>query len=274
MSQELELQAIKEARAKKFQTLGVLPTFSQEEVVQAQGASVHGGGNSATRDRINKIKNGMMRETMVQLNEAKNPNEFQGIPEPKFKNNNQQQRNNQQKPESTKKVALDAPPQVKSIGEFAGVDDLFDDGGRGSYANDVVMGNEWNNRRQQAERGQIVSEQDIRNTPDFESQFRQKKQSWQDQEQQPIQRNQRQYNEEHNQQPMVGPTQIRNIVEDIADEIVAKKVKQALLEISGMKKQNDNALTYKRVKNKQGQLLNDHIMIDGTIYKLQEVKRK
>lgn len=268
MNQEAEIEAVKEARRRKFESLGIKPTFSEQQVTQASNASAtYGVGNSATRDRINKIKNGMMKETMLHLNTAENPNAFQAIPEGKPKTANNRNNPNAQ---SAKKVDVAPAPVVKVSKEAMEYEAMFDTDNRSSYRGDVVMGNQWEERRQNAANQPIISNDYMERGPDFVNEFIQKKQNWQQAEQ----HNNQQPHYSNNEQSAVGPTQIRNMVENIAHEVVIRKVKEAMLEISNIKKQNENALTYKKVKNQKGELLNDHIMIGGIIYKIQEVKRK
>jgi len=269
--QEQEIQAIREARAKKFQEMGVSPTFTHDQVIEASNASAaYSKGNASMRDRINKIKSGMLRTEMIHFNEAEsnNPNEFKPIPELK-----PGQRQHQNQGQNNRTIPT---PKLESFNdkhthEAFDIESMFESGPSYSNRSDIVMGNAWNEKRQQAFQNYdqpIINENYLNKMPSIEDQMIYKRQNYD----QSIQ--QTQYNDTQYSQQLVGPTQIRNLVENIANEIITQKVQKAILETTGLKKQSDNALTYKKVRNSKGEILSDHIMIENKIYKIQEVKKK
>jgi hypothetical protein len=283
-SENTNLDSIIESRKAKFQKMGIpAPVASQREIEQMVGAGT--GKNASTRDRINAIKNGQRRSEIKEFIQAKSGNEknmeFEKMTESTSRNRNSQQR--QGSPIQSKV----APPPLAKFdvqGEKLGnIDAMFDDGpGYGGNIEDVVMGNSWNQRKQDSLDGPLVSENYVTPTSNWEDQFSQRvsshrKSAPQSEFLQYATTTPQNKNNYVNAPEFINESQNYSSVERIVNEMVDKKMSILLAEIVRMQqkpevKDNKNILTYKKVNNKKGETIKDMISIDGKFYKLEEVK--
>jgi len=264
------IEEIKRNRMEKFKSLGVAPTFTQDQVVQAENQSVGGTKNSSTRDRINAIKNGAMRGFVQETLEAKGPSDLapsSGDFRPSKTHPNQRA----SKEDGIKKLGLDKSSKQDNR-QAMEMEAMFETGSSSNYSGDVVMGNSWNERRDNAQSndGPLISE--INTPSDWESKFQNKLSSHQ---------KGAQTQNIHKKSSEVVYEDSFNISEHyeeiykIASDIVDKRMGSIITEI--MKVQNkpqESELTYKRVRGKKsGEIIEQLISINDKIYKIEEYKR-
>lgn len=311
-SQDPETQKIIEQRKEKFRQMGVEPTFEDpNELYEAQAQSTHAhAAGTEKMSKIQQIKQGKLKGRVRELNKAKSPNEGQsdmeemnrGVQQRLEQNRKraQQQNGGQQKSENT--------PELKSFDQGKGGADSdylsslesmwTTDGGGGNpatasldegskaYLNKMKGGGGESD-------GQLISDDYFQPATDWEQTYRQKMGKTNDgmpmqqpqtppQQQPPQQPSPQQFNEEASQDPNLqppglGPTQINQMIEERASKIVEKKMNEFMEYFNNQQQKNEkkgNELTYKRVRDKNGNLLKNVIQINGKFYKLQEIRKK
>lgn len=255
-----QLEALKRRRQDKFAQMGFVPTFTPEQVQEANSNST--GGNAATRDRINALKNGGMREFVQEYNSAKTVHDrAPSASEFRVQSNNPKQK--QSKDDAIRSLGLNESSKPK---DTMGIEAMFDSDSSSSYTGDVVMGKAWEEQKQQVRQipqGNLINEASVV-TPSWEEQFKRKKQSW-NTETQVKPQPQRVINESYQQEDLT------EMVYHIANEIVDKRMKDLISEVMKQNKPKDSGLTYKKVTNKKGETINNVISIGGKFFKLEEV---
>ena len=267
---EEQIDQIRESRQKKFEKMGIpSPVSTPQELQQMVGST---GKNSSARDRINAIKNGSRKSEITQFVHVKTKSEqnqeFDRMVENRTKTS--QRPNPQQK--NVPKVAV---PPLQSfapqgdVAEARGIESMFDDG-PGYSSEGVVMGNQWNERKQNSMEGQIVPE-NYGAGGDWEDSFKQRvaphKKGAQSSEYMQYASN-----------SVVAPDYITEShnsasIEKMISEAVDKKIGIILSEVIRMQQKQtikEDVLTYKTVKNKKGETLKNMVQIDGKFYKLEE----
>jgi len=271
MDQHSQLEEIKKKRLAKFAAMGVTPTFTPDQVHEAQASSSF-GGNMATRDRINAIKNGQMRDVVKEYTQAKSPTDMApSSSEFRVKNNNPL--NRAQKNESISKLGLDksSKPTDARSQEARSIEAMFETGGSSFIdTGDVVMGNDWQERKNNANppSGNLISEEIIPSSS-WENQFKNKLSA----HPKGFQGNS---NLQENNHYVENGEDLTEAIKRIANGIVDKRMADLVSKvISTQSTQPKNSgLSYKKVTNKKGETIKDVISIDGKFYRLEEVKYK
>jgi len=308
--QQSQLDEIKRKRQEKFAKMGV-QTIPQQRIVESASSSSYGGNGSVNnlnaRDRINAIRQGLMKGKMKELQEAKSPNE-------KANDDNWMERDMRKKQQESKRKAqggestLRTPEMIKegntvknsaykSSSEADNIESMFTGGGSGpSMVGDAGADAYFDRKRQeiatsQGQQPQQPQEQRMINESSFggeagnwEESFRAKKQGWGQPSQsegshpQVIQE-QRIPNQNHqqqapqNNQPM-DLYEINKLIEKTVEKTVNRKVKGMLSEFYSEMDNKKNSLTYKRVKGKSSQeIIKDVIMIEGKYFKITELNK-
>lgn len=283
-SENTNLDQIRESRKAKFQNMGIpAPVASQRELEQMVSAG--SGKNSSVRDRINAIKSGQRRGEIKEYVHAKSGSEkmadFEKMTESTQRNRNPQQRQNNAP--SQPKMQGPKPAEFAPQGEkLSNIDAMFDDGP--SYNNnDIVMGNSWNQRKQESLDGPLVNENYAAPVSSWEDQFSQRIASHQKgaPKSEYLQYATPQQNSGNyvNAPDFLNESQNSVSVERMVNELVDRKMSILLAEIVRLQqkqepKENKNILSYKNVKNKKGEIIKDMISIDGKFFKIEEVRTK
>jgi len=289
------LANLKNKRKAMFDQMNVTPTFTQDQINQGAAASNSGGSvNLAVRDRIAAIKGGHMKQEMKELNEAKNPNEFQALSVPKPKGPALTPEQEAKRAQGLKESGLaDTIKPSKGSREASSLEAMFDTDSSGPLSSDVVMGNAWDNKRQQAQQaptGTLIQEDQMMGgigswENSYKNTLNQASTSGQYQNPNVNPHGQKMMNEAQQMQqaPMgmnatpMGPTQITQLIESKVSEIVDSRMKAVLSELSQgdtSRKTNPNQIIGERVKSESGKYYKNAIKIDGKVYILKEVTGK
>jgi hypothetical protein len=302
---ELEhLANVQNKRKAKFAQMGVTPTFTNEQTSSAASNSVLASASPTSRDRLSKIREiqqGALKTEMRHFNNADSPNDsFQEIPVKRPVSPEEEQR----KSEEIKRLGLNKKSvSTQGSSQMSAMEAMFDsDSGSYSSSSDVVMGNKFEERKAKAR----FNEQQQYGEPNNPALINEDAMmggigSWENQfksrvgqpQQNNIQQNHNQHpnpntgviNEGYQQAPMgyqeapIGPTQLNQLIESKASQIVEAKMKEMLSEFSHEFSANKKTelkqgqVLGEKVKARSGNYYKDVLKIDGKLYKLQEIKR-
>lgn len=306
---ELEnLAQLKNKRKARFDKMGITPLnqINESNSSEFEQKAMLASASPTGRDRLANIRNiqsGALKSEMRNFNSAESPNDsFQEIPV-NLPKRPQTPEDRQKKSEDMKSLGLDKKaPAVKGSSQAAAYEAMFDtDSGGYASANDVVMGHDYDKRlseSQTTQQGGLINEnQMMGGIGNWQNEFKNRTQQYHTGN--PSQVNQGQANNhasvnQHSMQQNhalineqsqviggVGPTQINQMIEQKASEIVDIKMREILSEFSqefnSFNKKpllKEGQLLAEKVKAKSGKFYKDLVKIGGKFYKLQEVNLK